>query len=139
MLSFNECLLKTLGKEAASSEVTEAIQRFGLEDIYDDPPFRRYVGSSEKGVDLLFENGTVIDIQIFVQGSETHSAFSEVLPFHLQQGMTCKQVHALLGEPESHDVVGSKYSIFDGAVRLSIGYDKSDVMSYLSVGNRLES
>lgn len=133
MMSLTDNLLSTFGKDFASSEVTDVSQRHGLGDIYDDPPFRRYVGSAEKGVDLLFENNKVFDIQIYVRGTKTHSAFSDELPFRMQRGMTDKRVHILLGKPESYDAVGSKYTLFDGAAKLTVVYDNSKVVSYLSV------
>jgi hypothetical protein len=133
MTSLTDDLLATFGKDFASSEVTDVIRRHGLGDICDDPPFRRYVGSGVKGVDLLYENDKVFDIQIYVQGTKTHSAFSDELPFRMQRGMTDKQVHILFGEPESYVAVGSKYTLFDGAARLTVVYDKSKVVSYLSI------
>lgn len=132
-MSFVDDLISILGKSVLSSEVVGVVSCHALLDVYDDPPFRRYVGSSQKGVDLLCENGVVLDIQIFVQRSETHMPFSDELPFGIQSGMTDKDVHSLLGSPEIRDSVGSKYNVLDGAARLTIVYDKHGVVSYLSI------
>ena len=132
-MSFIEELLSLLGKKATSNEVANVIHKYNLIDVYDDPPGRKYVGSSEAGVDLLFENDEVFDIQIYVQGTKTHTAFSEGLPFEVRRGMTEKQIHALFGEPGFKDVVGSKYLLSDGSARLAVVYDKSRVVSYLSI------
>ncbi|MBC3813174.1 hypothetical protein [Undibacterium aquatile] len=133
IMSFAEDLLDTLGKDARTNEVIGAIDRYALRDVYVDPPFRHYVGSAAKGVDLLFERDNVFDIQIYVQSSKTHSSFQEDLPFQIKSGMTDEQIHILLGEPEAYDEVGSKYTVLEGTAKLTIVYDKSKIVSYLSI------
>ncbi len=135
-MSFSEDLILTLGKSASSNEVTDVINDYALSDVYDDPPFRRYVGSSKKGIDLLFESDVVLDIQFFVQRSETHAQFTDELPFGIKAGMTDKDVHFLLGEPVVRDSIGSKYNILNGNAKLTIVYDKSNVVSYISVSTK---
>jgi len=132
-MSFVEALLSILGKDATASEVIETINQYDLRDVYSDPPFRQYVGSAEKGLDLLFENGIVFNIQIYTQASTTHSPFKADLPFNLKSGMTNEQIHALLGEPLTYDEIGSKYTVLEGRAKLTILYDKSSIMSYLSI------
>lgn len=132
-MSFTEDLLSTLGKDASAAEVVDFVGKYALNEVYDDPPFRRYIGSSEKGVDLLFENDKVFDIQIYVQRTKTHSEFIDDLPFQVKRGMTSEGVHDLLGEPEVYDAIGSKYTIINAAARLTVRYDKTNVVSYLSI------
>jgi hypothetical protein len=133
IMSLVEDLLSTLGKDATETAVVDLVQTYDLNDVYDDPPSRRYIGSSEKGVDLLLENGKVFDIQIYVQRTKTHAAFSEMLPFQVRKGMTVQDIHNLLGEPEVYDAVGSKYTILEGMAKLTVMYDKSNLISYLSI------
>lgn len=133
-MPLSEQLLELLGKEANEVEVLGTIKRYGFYDVYDDPPFRHYVGSAEKGVDLLFEHNHLIAIQIYVQSSTSHSAFNEELPFQIKAGMTDQQIHALLGEPDVLDDVGSRYTVLAGKAKLSIVYDRSKVVSYLNIG-----
>ena len=132
-MSFAEDLISILGKAASSAEVANVVNDYALLDAYDDPPFRRYLGSSQKGVDLLFENEKVLDIQIFIQRSETHAPFSGELPFGVKVGMTDRDVHSVIGEPELRDSIGSKYTVFNGMAKLTVVYDKSNVVSYLSI------
>lgn len=132
-MSFAEDLISILGKNASSAEVVGVLNTYTLADVYDDPPFRRYVGSSAKGVDLLIENETVFDFQVFIQRSETHLPFSGELPFGVKVGMTDKEIHSLLGEPEVRDSVGSRYTVLEGAAKLTVIYDKSNVVSYMSI------
>ncbi|WP_420478712.1 hypothetical protein [Brevundimonas sp. FT23028] len=132
-VSFAEDLISTLGKDTASAEVAEVTSRYGLADVYDDPPLRIYVGSSTKGVDLLSESGKVLDVQFFVQRSETHAPFSDELPFGIKVGMSDADIHRLLGEPDIRDFVGSKYLNLGGNINVTVVYDGSNVVSYLSV------
>ncbi len=113
-MSFAEDLISILGKDASSAEVVSVVNGYALLDSYNDPPFRHYLGSSQKGVDLLFENGRVLDIQFFVQRSETHEPFSGELPFGVKVDMTDRDIHSLLGEPELRDSIGSKYTVLNG-------------------------
>jgi hypothetical protein len=126
-------LLSTLGKGAAGAEVRQAIADYDLVDVYDDPPFRRYVGSKSRGLCLLFENDRVIDIQIYARPTKSYSEFSDPLPFEIQKGSNQQQVHQLLGKPEIFDQFDSKYTMKDGAVRLTIVYNNSGVVRYLSI------
>ncbi|MDW3687851.1 hypothetical protein RA280_40225 [Cupriavidus sp. CV2] len=132
-MTFAEELLSIIGQDVTTAVAGDIINRYGLNDVYDDPPFRRYIGSAEKGVDLLVENDRVFDIQFYVQKSTTHLAFSANLPFGIQVGMTDWQIHALLGAPETEDAVGSKYTVLGGVARLTVTYDRFKVVSYLSV------
>lgn len=132
-MSFTEDLMSTLGKTASSSEFKEVVNSYALSDVYDDPPFRKYVGSSQRGIDLLLENDIVLDIQFFVQRSETHAPFADALPFGLQSGMTDKEVHSLLGKPDVRDTIGSRYTIFGGSAKLNVVYDKFDVINYVDI------
>lgn len=133
-MAFYEELISIIGKHATSEEVKNLLIEHALLDLYEDPPFRRYVGSSSKGVDILFDNDVVIDIQIFVEASQTHSSFSSELPFGIKVGMTEKDIVNLLGEPDIRDLVGSKYTMLNRTIRLTVVYDNKNIVSYLSMG-----
>ena len=133
-MALSDDLISILGKDATSADVLGVINSYALSDTYDDPPLRRYIGSSAKGVDVLFQNDKVLDVQIFVQRSGTHAAFTDELPFGIKSGMTDKDVHILLGEPDIRDAVGSKYAALGETVRLTVVYDSANVVSYLSIG-----
>ena len=59
-MTLAERLISLLGKRADSDEVKGVIADYNLSDVYDDPPFRLYVGSSSRGFDILFNSGIVL-------------------------------------------------------------------------------
>src|SRR5215472_8836599 len=127
-------LMAVLGMAASAPEVARVIAENAFHDTYDDPPFRRYVGAEKQGVDLLFEDKRVIDVQIYVQATGSYSAFAQPLPFGIEKGMTQRQIHHLLGPPIKCDHIDSQYLLSDGEVRLVVVYDKKGVVRYLSAG-----
>jgi hypothetical protein len=127
-------LISVLGKHDADAEVSRVVAKHDLVDTVEDQPlWRRYVGSNRKGVDLLLEEGRIVDLQVFVEPDASHSAFSAPLPFGIQRGMTQKQIHRLLGEPDSADEIGSRYFMKDRPLRLMVVYDQSGIVRYLSL------
>jgi hypothetical protein len=126
--------LNVLGKDSGSTEVREFIEKYGLDDVQDDPPFRRYQGSPQRGLDLLIEHERVEDVQVHVQGRKRHQAFAGVLPFGLRAGITQSQVHQVLGTPLAADEFDSKFDLPWG--RLTVVYDESSVVRYLSLAAR---
>jgi hypothetical protein len=127
-------LLAVLGKNASNPKVVRAVAEHALDDVWEDPElFRRYVGSEKKGVDLLFKDDRVVDVQIHVQPTKGYCAFAEPLPFGIQKGMTQQQVHELLGTPQAADSIDSKYLMRDRNFRLAVVYDSTGVVRYLSV------
>jgi hypothetical protein len=134
MASLASDLISVLGKYDTDADVRRVIAEHDLLDTFDDPPlWRRYVGSDRKGIDLLFEEGRVIDVQVFVEPDASHSAFSADLPFGIQRGMTQQQIHELLGEPESSDEIDSRYFMVDYPLRLMVVYDRTGTVRYLSL------
>jgi hypothetical protein len=61
MISLSTEVLAVLGKDAASPEVERIVREYGLTDVQEDPPFRRYVGSTALGLSLLFDHERLID------------------------------------------------------------------------------
>lgn len=127
-------LLNVAGKEIASAEVHEVIQFYSLTEVEDAPPFRRYIGSRSKGLDLLVENERIVAIQIFVQALQGFSEFPYDLPFGIHKGMSQKDVHQLLGQPLESDEFDSKYEIAALGVRVVINFDKYSKITYLNIG-----
>jgi hypothetical protein len=122
-----------LGKTESSPEVVEFARAYGPLEIQDDPPGRRYLGSPSRGIDLLFEDGLVSDVQIFVRPSRRYRPFEGNLPFGLRKEMKQDDVHALLGQPVKHDEFDSKYELQGGQVRVTICYDDL-ILKYISIG-----
>ncbi|HYJ42456.1 MAG TPA: hypothetical protein VEW08_16820 [Steroidobacteraceae bacterium] len=133
MSSFIYDLITLLGKKSDDPEVVRAIEKHQLNDVYDDPPLWRYVGSKVKGTDLLFEEECVVDVQVHAQATKRRDAIPGELPFGLKKGMTQRQVHAELGTPYEADTHDSRYRIANPAIRLLVAYDESGVVRYLSI------
>ena len=134
MASLLSDLISVLGKHDTDAEVLRIIAEHDLNDTDEDPSsWRRYVGSGRKGVDLLFEEGRIIDLQVFVEPDTFHSAFPAALPFGIQRGMTQRQIHDLLGEPDSSDKIDSRYFVNDPPLRLMVVYDQTSIVRYLSL------
>jgi hypothetical protein len=133
MSSLASDLISVLGKYDTDAEVLRVIAEHDLSDAAEDPPWRRYVGSCRKGVDLLFEEGRIIDLQVFVEPDASHSSFSATLPFGIQRGMTQQQIHALLGTPDASDEIDSRYFMKDRPLRLMVVYDRTGIVRYLSL------
>jgi hypothetical protein len=114
--------LGILQKKIDSAEVKGAIKEFSLKDTYDDPPFRRYVGSRKNGIDLLFEDERVISIQFFVQPTGRYSGFRGELPFGIGGKMSREDVASHLGSPNFEDIYTSRYELKNA--KLSIDFDR---------------
>ena len=127
-------LLQAIGRNFNSTEVRDVILSYSLNEVNDDPPFRRYVGSRSKGLDLLVENERIIALQVFVQPLQGFAEFPNELPFGLQQHMNQNQVHQLLGRPLNSDEFDSKYTFPADNLKLVINFDDSSRMTYLNVG-----
>jgi hypothetical protein len=76
-----------IGKALGSSDVTDVLNSLAPVRVVEDPPFRTYIGSPKKGVDLLFENDRVVSIQIYTQATRTFSPFRGTLPLGLMMSM----------------------------------------------------
>ena len=128
-------LIPALGKGMDEPAVRQAISDQGFVDIQEDPEVRtHYVGSKKRGIALLFEDNRLVDIQIFLQPSTSYSAFTDELPFGIQRGMSQDEIHKLLGEPKTFDKIDSQYSMENGRIHFYVRYDKSLLVSYLSIG-----
>ncbi|PLP97466.1 hypothetical protein [Cupriavidus pauculus] len=136
-MNFFDELFAIIAKRSDSISVSAFITKHELLDVYEAPPFRRYVGSSTRGIDLLLDNDDLLDVQIFVRPTNTHAAFSDDLPFGIQADMGRAEIHALLGTPESEDSTGRKYSVLDGAAVLTVEFNKTDSVRYLSIKRRI--
>jgi hypothetical protein len=110
-------LISLLGKDVMSSEVQEALKNYPFPDVHESPPFRRYYLAEQKGVDLLSENDRIIDIQIFVQATKSHSAYDCILPYGIHPGMDQEAVHKRLGEPVEYSEFDSKYEMLESFCR----------------------
>jgi hypothetical protein len=126
-------LILLLGKRADDPAVVRAIETHELNEVFDDPPLWRYVGSKVKGADLLFEEDLVVDVQIHAQPTKTRNATPEDLPFGLKNGMTRRQVHESLGTPYEEDRHDSRFKMSNPDVRLIVAYDDGEVVRYLSI------
>ena len=133
MSSLSTDLVQILGGDATSPDVERIVREYSLTDVQHDPPFRRYVGSTTIGLSLLFHNDRLIDVQFFVRPTKRYRAYSLPLPFGLENGMTSQSVHALLGEPAKSDDSHSKYLMQAEGIKLTIEYDKSGAVRYISV------
>ncbi len=122
-----------MGKNIAEGEVQALVVNYELHDLEDDPPFRQYIGSDAKGVDVLAENGQIIDVQIHVRGTASRGAFGAELPFGLTPGMSQADVHALLGTPDKCDSMDSQYVLNELNAKLSVVFNSSGVLGYLSI------
>jgi hypothetical protein len=131
MNSLSTEVLAVLGNDAASPEVERIVREYGLTDVQEDPPFRRYVGSTTLGLSLLFDHERLIDAQFYAKPTKRYQPYAPRLPFGLEQGMTQQSVRALLGEAARSDESYSKYLLNAAGVKLIIEYDKSGVMRYI--------
>jgi hypothetical protein len=128
-------LIDLLGKQTTSDEARITIEKYGLHEVEDAPPFRRYIGSKRNGLDLLFENDLVIAIQIFVIPMRGFSKFPDALPFGLLEHMNSEDVLCSLGSPSAHDEYSSTY-VF-GHIKLVVNYDKMSQITYLNIGRSM--
>ena len=104
-------LIAVVSKARDSSEVLQVLESISPVRVSEDPPFRKYIGSPSRGLDLLFERERVISVQIYTQSTSVFSAYSADLPFGLRADMSQVDVHALMGTPASYNEISSKYSI----------------------------
>jgi hypothetical protein len=123
-----------IGKALGSSDVTDVLNSLAPVRVVEDPPFRTYIGSPKKGVDLLFENDRVVSIQIYTQATRTFSPFRGTLPLGLMMSMKQPDVHALLGVPAQSSNVSSKYLLTASSVALVLTYDEMLSIRLLSMG-----
>jgi hypothetical protein len=127
-------VVAAVGKMGNASEIAAVLNSIAPNRVSEDPPFRRYVGSPQKGIDLLFENDRVISVQIYTQATRTFSVYSDELPFGLQDSMNQTDVHKLLGAPEDSSGLSSKYELPEHGVKLVVTYDGSSNIRLLSIG-----
>ena len=116
-------IVSAVGEALGSSSVTDVLNSLAPVRAAEDPPFRTYIGSPEKGVDLLIESDRVISAQIYTRATRTFSAFLGALPFGLLMSMKQPDVHALLGAPAQTSNVSSKYLLTASGIALVISYD----------------
>jgi hypothetical protein len=121
------------GKAEGAAEVVDVLNSIAPVRVSVDPPFRRYVGSPSRGIDLLFDNERVISVQIYVQGTRTFSAYSDELPFGLQGAKSQADVHQVLGVPTESSNISSKYVLNERGVKVMATYDGSMNMRLLSI------
>ena len=125
-------LLDLLDKDLSSEEVRIALEAYRLNEIEEDPPFRRYVGSRASGLDLLVESDRIAAIQIFVRPVQGFSSFPGDLPFGLSPMMAPADVAQLLGSALESDRWMSIYKL--GNARLIVNFDEKFQITYLNVG-----
>lgn len=113
-------------------EVSNLLGRYEMNDVYDDPPLRKYLGSKANSICILFEEGRVIDVQIYLAPTKLYSSFQNP-PLGLERGMTQEQVHKLLGPPFKCDEFDSKYELQAGVI-LTVAYSSDGMARYLSIG-----
>ena len=116
-------LISVVGKMDGSIEIESILYSIKPVRTVDDPPFRKYVGSPQKGIDLLFEDNRVVSLQIYTQATRTFFAYSDDLPFGLKKSMKQNDVHDLLGDPAESSDISSKYVFDDWGVKLVATYD----------------
>ncbi|MFZ6643650.1 hypothetical protein ACO0LL_28260 [Undibacterium sp. TC4M20W] len=126
-------LLSLLGKNHNDPDVLQAIGDNHLLDMYDDPPYCRYIGSKQQGIDLLFEEQILVDVQFFIQKTRLYSAFLGVLPFGIKNGMSQLQVHELLGMPDKFHQSDSRYFMREDKLQVVLAFDSDGIVSYLGV------
>ena len=134
MDNFAEVLLSVLGKNICEDDVRRLIEQHGLDDSMDDPPFRRYLGSPTKGVDLLLENDIVVEVQFHVVETKQRAAFAGALPLGVKAGMDSDTVHEIAGTPLSSDEFDSKYLLKAHNANMNVVYGKDGTVMYVSVG-----
>ncbi|ULU24957.1 outer membrane protein assembly factor BamE [Dyella terrae] len=123
-----------IGLDESSADTRSVIQDYSLDEVEEDPPFRRYIGSRSRGLDLLIENDRVLAAQVFVQAVQGFSAFSGDLPFGLKKDMNQGQVHTLLGPPTEFDKFDSKYLFQSSGKRLVVNFNDRSEITYLNIG-----
>lgn len=126
-------LIAVLGKASGEPEFKRVTSAHGLADVIDDPPSRSYVNAKKKGIGVMLEDDEVIDVQIYVQPTKMFGAYQEPLPFGLRAGMTQEQVHQVLGKADRFDEYDSHYLMSAENLKLTVVYDRSGVVRYLSV------
>ncbi|MFZ6778862.1 hypothetical protein ACO0LD_18715 [Undibacterium sp. Ji83W] len=126
-------LISLLGKHENDPDVLQVIALNHFLDVYDEPPYCRYIGSKEKGTDLLFEEHLLVDVQFFIQKTKLYSAYYSVLPFGIQSGMSQQQVHELLGMPDKFHLTDSRYFMRESNLQVVLAFDSAGIVSYLSV------
>lgn len=117
-----ELVLALVGSRFDSDFVRNFIGRNKIFDVMNDPPARIYVGSEEAGIDLLFENETMISLQINLVDDDERNSFKGDLPFGIVPGMARETIHSAVGSPLEFDEFDSKFSVFDGRIKMVVSY-----------------
>jgi hypothetical protein len=125
-------IIGVLGMQQTEAEVVALIREFSLTEVSDSPPFRQYIGSKAKGIDLIVENGNVSCVQIYLRPTQGFSAYTGTLPLGIQSDMNQGQIHSLLGAPAKQDNTYSSFVMSDKGVKLSIDFDASSRIKLLS-------
>ena len=121
--------VEILGKFDTDPAVKQFFQQYRLDDESDAQPFRRYVGSQSRGIDMVLERGRVLSVQVYLLPSGGFERCTEDLPFGLKADMNQEQIHTLLGINASSEGNFSQWQVdderkvtfdFDGSRRLKL-------------------
>jgi hypothetical protein len=120
-------LFATLGKSISSNEVLALLDLIAPVRIFDDPPFRSYIGSPQQGLDLVIENEQVRAVQIFAKETSTFCAYDRDLPLQIRVGMSQTDLNELLGAPFKESEVSSSYFISEFGAKITISFRQSQM------------
>lgn len=127
-------LIEVVGKQIGSAEVAALLDTIAPVRTIEAPPFRRYMGSPENGIDLVVEDDRVTSIQIYMCRTETFSAYLAQVPFGLTGSMNQDDVHRVIGTPLVASKVSSRYVLPDNGIRLVVTYDDHRIVRLVSLG-----
>lgn len=125
-------LMGILGKPEDAIEVLEALRALSLDEVDEESMDRKYIGSSEQGVDLIIENERVLALQIYVQEAQGFLAYRGELPYRLTADMTQGDVHQRLGAVIKSDATFSVWLTEQGTVKLTIEFDARSRMTMIN-------
>lgn len=117
-------LIDLVGKDAGSAEVVALLDTIAPTRIWDDPPFRQYVGSPERGLDLVVEHDRVVAVQIHARPTSMFRSYTGETPFGLNGAMNQDDVHRLVGTPALATEVSSRYVLTETDITLVVSYDE---------------
>jgi hypothetical protein len=125
--------IEVLGKQRNELKVVNLIREFSLTEVSDAPPSRQYVGAKSRGVDLIFEDGRISCVQVYLKSGQGFSAYSGDLPYGIRADMNQVQINALLGTPARQDATYSSFLIRDQGVKVAIDFDSTTQIKLLSL------
>jgi hypothetical protein len=120
-------LFATLGKSIKSNEVRALLDLIEPVRIFDDPPFRSYIGSPQQGLDLLIEDDQVRAVQIYARDTSTFRAYDRELPLQIRVGMSQADLNELLGPPLKRSEVSSSYFIPEFSSKITVSFRQSQI------------